>query len=243
MTEAEMRDPVTSAAIARELRRFHELATGCPNFGPKPSINEAIKAFIDNVRDVLDVLKDKAPEHWNKDHTNRAECTWVQTMIDNLPRVLDEIETEACSVQHTVVFGHSDLQPGNILLKDGHLCLIDFDYAGWTTRGYDIANHICEWAADYHGPTPHHMDYGRLPTEAQRRHFVLAYLEESDDKKTAGVSEDEVDELIKEIEVSMQMSHVWWGVWGLLQATMSTIKFDYPGYAKCRLDMVARLSG
>lgn len=57
------------------------------------------------------------------------------------------------------------------------------------------------------------------------------------------MSEDEVDELIKEIEVSMQMSHVWWGVWGLLQATMSTIKFDYPGYAKCRLDMVARLSG
>ena len=34
----------------------------------------------------------------------------------------------------------------------------------------------------------------------------------------------------------VQLSHVWWGVWGLLQATQSSIDFDYVGYARCRLD-------
>lgn len=41
-----------------------------------------------------------------------------------------------------------------------------------------IANHWCEWAADYHSPThrPDILDFGRLPDSRQRAAFCAAYL-------------------------------------------------------------------
>lgn len=41
---------------------------------------------------------------------------------------------------------------------------------------FDLANHWCEWAADYHSPCPHALDFERLMSEAQQRTFVEQYL-------------------------------------------------------------------
>ena len=54
-----------------------------------------------------------------------------------------------------VVFGHNDLQEGNILCQkadDGsivRLAFIDFEYCSYNYRGFDLANHFCEWMYDY----------------------------------------------------------------------------------------------
>ena len=61
------------------------------------------------------------------------------------------------------------MQPGNILVgPDGGVTFIDFEYARFAPRGYDVANHWCEWAADYHGVAPHHMDYSKFPSPEQQ---------------------------------------------------------------------------
>ena len=36
-------------------------------------------------------------------------------------------------------------------------------YAGPNPVAFDIANHWCEWAADYHTDTPHLLDYTLMP--------------------------------------------------------------------------------
>lgn len=54
--------------------------------------------------------------------------------------------------------------------------LIDYEYSGFNPVAFDIANHWCEWAADYHGPSPHILDFDRLPSAAQQQRFVEDYL-------------------------------------------------------------------
>jgi hypothetical protein len=56
------------------------------------------------------------------------------------------------------------------------LTLIDYEYSGFNPVAFDIANHWCEWAADYHTQEPHVLDFNKVPDEQQRRAFVEAYL-------------------------------------------------------------------
>lgn len=46
--------------------------------------------------------------------------------------------------------------------------LIDYEYAGLNAVAYDIANHWCEYAANYGTDTPEVLDYGKLPSPEQR---------------------------------------------------------------------------
>lgn len=58
-------------------------------------------------------------------------------------------------IQSPVVFAHNDMQEGNILLRTSpgkiadRISLIDFEYCSYNYRGYDLANHFCEWMYCY----------------------------------------------------------------------------------------------
>ncbi len=39
----------------------------------------------------------------------------------------------------------------------------DYEYASFGPVAYDIANHFCEMAADYHSEKPHILDYTKYP--------------------------------------------------------------------------------
>lgn len=54
--------------------------------------------------------------------------------------------------------------------------LIDYEYAGYNPRGFDVGNHFCEWMADYSTAEPHVLDLERFPSPQERRMFSRAYL-------------------------------------------------------------------
>jgi thiamine kinase-like enzyme len=62
-------------------------------------------------------------------------------MIDSLPRLLDindELEKSVGDIK--LVFGHNDLLAANFI-DDGHrLWLLDWDYAGYNSALFDLAN-------------------------------------------------------------------------------------------------------
>jgi thiamine kinase-like enzyme len=73
------------------------------------------------------------------------------------------------------------LQYGNILqLATKDLLLIDYEYSSYVNRGFDIANHFCEWAADYHSDEPHRLDFRRFPSAKEQQVFFDAYLDARD---------------------------------------------------------------
>jgi thiamine kinase-like enzyme len=59
-----------------------------------------------------------------------------------------------------VIFGHNDMQEGNILVERNdngeisRLVIIDFEYCSYNYRGFDLANHFCEWMYNYKVDTP-----------------------------------------------------------------------------------------
>lgn len=49
----------------------------------------------------------------------------------------------------------------------------DYEYSSYNPIAFDIANHFCEMAADYHTETPHVLDYAKYPSAQLFYHVVL----------------------------------------------------------------------
>lgn len=54
--------------------------------------------------------------------------------------------------------------------------MIDYEYAGTNPVAFDIGNHWCEYAADYHGPEPHRLNFANFPGVDQQLRFTRAYV-------------------------------------------------------------------
>ncbi|GAA5951392.1 hypothetical protein JCM21900_004395 [Sporobolomyces salmonicolor] len=152
------------------------------------------------------------------------------------------------------VFAHNDTQYGNLLLltpaeeeeqseeelervarRQGgshkRIIVVDFEYAGANPRGFDIANHFCEWQADYHHPSLSHSlsAHQPYPTASEKIRFLRAYVgcdagyDGPDDLNQApltpgGREDPRVERLLEEVRVWEPSSHAMWAVWGIVQA-------------------------
>jgi len=142
-----------------------------------------------------------------------------------------------------LVFAHCDLLSGNVIvLPKSHdtngdkatetVTFIDYEYATPSPAAFDIANHFAEWGG-------FDCDFSVLPTRAQRRDFVAEYvhayfgmLREKPKELDAAA---EIDKLLVEVDVFRGLPGFYWGIWALIQATISQIDFDYASYAETRL--------
>ena len=92
------------------------------------------------------------------------------------PKAGEARRTAAIAFTDAVVFSHNDALAGNILYDKtadggrGDIKLIDFEYGSWNYRGFDIANHFCEFAG-------FDCDYFRgFPPREEQEAFVSAYI-------------------------------------------------------------------
>ncbi|KAI6045069.1 choline kinase cytoplasm [Pisolithus marmoratus] len=172
-------------------------------------------------------------------------------------RWISHIEkVEGCSRR---VFAHNDAQYGNLLrltqkLPEGtpehhQIVVVDFEYAAPNPLAFDIANHFHEWTADYHSLSPHVLHPSRYPTPEERRNFYEAYLshvKSSHSTPFGVVSEASLAQLERQVRIWSPASHAVWALWGIVQAKdnlergIGEGEFDYIGYAKCRMEALAR---
>ena len=104
--------------------------------------------------------------------------------------------------------------------------VIDFEYAGYNPRAFDIANHFCEWMYDYHSNQPATMSPENYPTHEQQVAFLSSYLKETD---------EDVQQALEEVQSWRMACHLFWGLWGMIQASQSEIDFDYFLYSMQRI--------
>lgn len=157
------------------------------------------------------------------------------------------------------MFAHCDLLSGNVIvlpkgetfnsgistLSNGtgggeSVTFIDYEYAVPSPAAFDIANHFAEWGG-------FDCDFSVLPTRSQRREFITEYIRSyfrmlpaEKRKKTTGGDHDhneatEIQKLTDEVDVFRGLPGFYWGIWALIQATISEIDFDYASYAEVRL--------
>ncbi|KAK4162081.1 kinase-like domain-containing protein [Cladorrhinum sp. PSN259] len=147
-----------------------------------------------------------------------------------------------------LVFAHCDLLSGNVIVlpkangvtngdtATESVTFIDYEYATPSPAAFDLANHFAEWGG-------FDCDFSVLPTRAQRREFITEYIDSYFthlEEKRSGASakvdkEAEVERLLTEVDHFRGVPGFYWGIWALIQATISQIEFNYAEYAETRL--------
>lgn len=172
---------------------------------------------------------ERKPMVWNKIDIWYTECL---KLYKNEPHNLKNIQTiwEKVKIQkndpillnnHTV-FCHNDLTPGNIILspKLDDIRFIDFEYASYNNRGFDIGNLFNEFAG-------YDCDWTKLPNKTERYSFYKHYL--------GNDNINSLQTLDAEVLFYMPVSHLFWSLWAFIQHKYSDVKFDYLSYANKRL--------
>ncbi|KAJ1951452.1 hypothetical protein FBU59_000142 [Linderina macrospora] len=270
LTKEDIKEPWTSKHIARRMCELHSLVSYYRPFGAAQPAAAAALPNVDlsgapelwtNLERWLPLVQQKWT-HITKVCARNPDCTQIlDTWSQLTDQLIPNLKAQIDAANSPVVFAHDDLQYGNILRLHGtdELVVVDFEYAGYNYRGFDLANHFCEWMADYgHPVNPHQLCESAYPDAAQRHAFLRTYVKAKAfldanmcaDKEMVvsdhpiqltGVEltkqqiDEEVAVLEREIHPFVAASHLHWGVWGLLQACASEIDFDYVGYAAQRL--------
>ncbi|KAK3815563.1 MAG: kinase-like domain-containing protein [Linnemannia elongata] len=215
LTKDDIRNPRTSRHIAHRMCELHNIV----NVFPPPE--NCIPQTQENIARWIPLAREAIEKICAKDPSKRAvidEFDFEKFLVE-----VDEVHRDLTSVHSPLVFAHNDTQYGNILktLDDsGELVVIDFEYAGYNTRGFDIGNHFCEWTADYHSDIPSVLHPDKYPTKEEQLNFLEA--------------------MYKEVNKFALTSHIMWGLWGLIQASQSEIDFDYFEYSFQRLNEFRR---
>ncbi|KAL5703580.1 hypothetical protein ACHQM5_022111 [Ranunculus cassubicifolius] len=218
LSACDLRDPEISHLIATKLKDFHDLDMRAPDLDKRAPRNIMLwdrlrKWFIETKRLCS---AEEAKEF----------------RLDDIEVEISTLENKLSGGNHTVGFCHNDLQYGNIMMDEEtrSITIIDYEYAGDNPIAFDLANHFCEMAADYHSEQPHILDYDKYPDAEERKRFVRIYLSSSG----AEPSDDQVEQLVQDVEKYALASHLHWGLWGIISEKVNEIDFDYLEYARQR---------
>ncbi|KAK9465977.1 kinase-like domain-containing protein [Lipomyces arxii] len=235
LTKEDIRTQDTSIIIAKRMRELHdgvELTFEERMGGPGVWRNYD-KWSVDAKR-VLSHLDTIEGSKWNTRKVLGTSFERFQSTVQRYKDWLFEDVGGPDVVNNELVFAHNDAQYGNLLrvdppsgsplLRPAHehktLVVIDFEYASPNVRGYDIANHFCEWMSDYHDPIrPQDIHSECFPTQHQQLKFVESYvthgLENFDD--ILKIDRD-IHTLHHEATVWRAAVHIGWAMWGIISA-------------------------
>jgi thiamine kinase-like enzyme len=193
LTRFEVRDDKISKLIGAGLFEVHSLVGVIPPPGSPAPDEHSIGAFYQSelwhrlfdwyhkALGSLDILRNTGKASMR----STLDALDITSLIEGINKYKNLIESK--KDEYPVVFAHNDSQYGNILRvpsksdKSGYkICIIDYEYACYNYRGFDFANHFCEWAADYHSEQPHVLDFSKLPSREQMANFFEGYLDGRD---------------------------------------------------------------
>ncbi|KAJ8657478.1 hypothetical protein O0I10_006780 [Lichtheimia ornata] len=214
--------PREASWIAKKLAKWHKvrLPQGQDDKGePKQMLWHTLRRWILEVPTKYnDPTKQKLFDSRFDIHKMRSEMEELITLLEQL--------------DSPVVFSHNDLLYGNIIFDDEKedASFIDYEYGSYAFRGFDIGNHFNEFAS-------FDCDYSKYPSKDFQLQWFEWYLTEYNGVKP---SQQELEHVYREVEGFSLASHYYWGLWALVQATISDIDFDYLNYAILRFNEYER---
>ena len=190
-----IREPSMLGRVAETLRLFHNAAP------------------VDGVFSIFD-------DHRRYAKTARAEGLKLPDDFDELIGYADAVEAVFVECDIPTKLCHGDLQLPNIIIRDDHLVVLDWEYAGMGNPYFDL---------------------GSISTNAQlsyeeRRKFLEAYFGED-----VGLHNDRV-------ELMLYMSALREATWAVIAEPVLGLDWDYQAWAKefysrCRRSIATDLSG
>jgi Ser/Thr protein kinase RdoA (MazF antagonist) len=169
--------------LGRALRAFHDSATELP-------VTFWVPDLLDRYASIVADRGGRLPPDYED----------VQAIARRIAEALPLNEPVPC---------HNDLLPGNLLMVDDRVVLVDWEYAGMGHRLFDLGNLAVN---NEFGPEAEHRlleaYFGSLPTAALTARLRLMRL----------------------------MSDAREAAWGVVQGVISDLEFDFAGYARKHFD-------
>ncbi|OMJ11350.1 putative ethanolamine kinase A, partial [Smittium culicis] len=123
-----------SELVPIELAKWHKAQIPSPK---EPSLFITLRKWLAQLPESYQDQKK------NEIYKNSFDISDISKQIDLLEQIIKKINPP-------VAFCHNDLLSGNVLLDDSKeqykVTFIDYEYGSYNYRGYDIANHFCEYA-------------------------------------------------------------------------------------------------
>ncbi|KAG6513311.1 hypothetical protein ZIOFF_023635 [Zingiber officinale] len=210
LSPSDMSNTEIASEIARQLHKFHKVAV--PG-STEPQLWNDLFRFLEKASVAAAALK--------------LDDSGKQARYESIP--FQEIRAEISKLKDLtallnapVVFAHNDLLSGNLMIndKEGRLYFIDFEYGSYSYRGYDIANHFNEYAG-------FDCDFSLYPDKEAQYDFFRSYLQP---QKPHKVPDHDLEALFVETNTFRLASHIYWALWAIIQAKVSSIDFDYLSY-------------
>ncbi|KAG9783402.1 Ethanolamine kinase [Exophiala dermatitidis] len=233
--------PVTSMVPDRDANGAVDGVDGAsepaPGSEPQHCSHPGARKPAQNIWEVMQKWTDALPCDTPKQSARK------ELLQNELNRSIRDLDSGRGPGTNGLVFGHCDLLSANVIMlppKDKNsfssisgdgtieVSFIDYEYATPCPAAFDIANHFAEWGG-------YDCDYNMLPTRSVRRQFLQVYLESYKAHSDIPVPNDMLDVLHDEVDRYRGMPGLYWGIWALIQATISQIDFDYASYAEVRL--------
>ncbi|EKE37558.1 hypothetical protein ENUP19_0248G0088 [Entamoeba nuttalli] len=209
----EFRKPEILSKMAECIAGVHQLK---PNLKKEPILFKEMRAWLNNV-----------PSHY-LDPEKQKTFAAANINFEDLSKEIDYVEKKLTALNSPIVCCHNDLYLKNFIYneEDRSIKLIDFEYASYNFQAFDLANHITEWCGVI-------MDWNKYPTKEEQDFFLRSYLEAYNGKKP---SDEEVDHLYDVVNQFQLATNLLWSLWGFVDASLSSIEWDYLDYAFMRLN-------
>ncbi|CAH1173889.1 unnamed protein product [Phaedon cochleariae] len=222
LTSETVMNPSIYELVARRLALVHRVnvnGVSCT----QPIIWDKLKDFLNLVPDSFS--DNEKNMRYLKNVTHKSE---IVKEANELRPILEELNSP-------IVFAHNDLLLGNIIFTESKnvVTFIDYEYAAHNYQAFDIANHFAEFAG-----LNSILDYSKYPNKEFQERWLRIYLNEFNGTKP---SKKDIEILYVQVNKFVLLSHIFWGIWALIQAEHSYIVFDYMGYATTRFNEYFRL--
>ncbi|KAB7498111.1 Choline/ethanolamine kinase [Armadillidium nasatum] len=179
LTTAELANPQISREVASKMAKMH--AMNVPISKEPTWMWNCMKRWLKSSDEFL--RTSSAPS--NIDPTSKRHSMLEKLRQVDFEEELNFLKRIVTKIQSPVVFAHNDMQEGNILFNNNALrfsdkiSLIDFEYCSYNHRGFDVANHFCEWVYFIQKPrrtVTFTHDIKAFPNKNQQLNFIRAYL-------------------------------------------------------------------
>ncbi|KAK5159897.1 hypothetical protein LTS14_002003 [Recurvomyces mirabilis] len=241
----DLRKPEVYRAVAKRLGQWHG-SLPISAITSTPSLEAAQLDKHCGLKNVMQQWIDALPHGTEQERERNKmldkELVWLSEKLGDTPGIIDGLN---------YIFGHCDLLSGNVIVqrepgsessngdtkkKEKTASFIDYEYATPSPAAFDIANHFAEWAG-------FDCDHTAVPTRSQRLEFMKSYVgsfrfHSISDNDNLAIDIDlhnDVVTLMQQVDLFRGVPGFYWGIWALIQATISQIDFDYATYADLRL--------
>ncbi|XP_055389828.1 ethanolamine kinase [Condylostylus longicornis] len=177
------------------------------------------------------ILLNLIPEKFS-DKIKHDRVSKIFSSISALRKEFEELYKILEKLDSPLVFCHNDLLLGNVIYNENsnRVTFIDYEYAEINYQGFDIGNHFAEFT----GIEVDEIDYKRYPSKEFQFEWLEVYLKSY--LEITEVPKQNIEKLYIESNQFALAAHLFWAIWGLVQAENSKIDFDFVKYSQIRYE-------